>query len=382
MRVLFLITSNSLADGIARHVLTVCTYLQSLPKDQIEVAVCVVQPEGDLQKALYAAGVRAYTLDCPNGHAPCGFFRFRRVCVDFRPNLIHVHTMAFFERVYLSWFGRRVPLVSTIHGVSDAVMRGEHEHVGWGETALDRLFPVRFAETLFISGETRRLTHGSGAVCYNPIDRPTSITVQRPLGDAYPVIGLVGRLAAVKDLVSFLATCRLVQNRIPQTEFVIVGCGPEERLKTSEDARVLGAHLHWLGYRTDALQLIAGFDVFLMTSRWEGLPTTLLECFVAGTPVCAFRSPGGVEEIAQLAKEYEGGVAEFVDGRDCGKLAESVIRTLDPANHKAIEQRKANAKRMVADHFDVKVVGQQLVKIYCEVTTEHSEHTKGDFRAW
>jgi glycosyltransferase involved in cell wall biosynthesis len=78
-----------------------------------------------------------------------------------------------------------------------------------------------------------------------------------------------------------------------------------------------------LGSRSDVHRLLPGLDVFLLTSRHEGLPRALLEALAAGLPVVS---------------TSVGGIPELLDGRrngllcppgDAGCLADSVVRLID-----------------------------------------------------
>ena len=60
MRVLYLITNNSLADGIARHILNITSYFAGHPEYHVEPAVCIAMPQGDLYEALKQNDVKVY----------------------------------------------------------------------------------------------------------------------------------------------------------------------------------------------------------------------------------------------------------------------------------------------------------------------------------
>ena len=102
MRILFTITNNSLADGIARHILNITSYFAQHPELKIEPAVCIVMPEGDLSRALRSAGVKVYLLNLPNGHSWKVIPKFHQVICDFKPDMIHAHVLALLERIYLA----------------------------------------------------------------------------------------------------------------------------------------------------------------------------------------------------------------------------------------------------------------------------------------
>jgi len=76
----------------------------------------------------------------------------------------------------------------------------------------------------------------------------------------------------------------------------LVGTGPLREL-AQEQANALGleSRVRFLGMREDVPQLIAGAQVYLLISNWEGLPRSILEAMRAGLPVVA-TDVGGVRE--------------------------------------------------------------------------------------
>jgi len=117
------------------------------------------------------------------------------------------------------------------------------------------------------------------------------------------IIGTVARLALQKDPLFLLNVAeRMIassNNRLNKRRiyFVIVGDGPL-RLKCEEYIKRKGLEerVFLLGAREEAAELMQDFDVFVLFSRWEGLPLTVIEAMLAGVPVVA-NAVGGVGEM-------------------------------------------------------------------------------------
>ncbi len=110
--------------------------------------------------------------------------------------------------------------------------------------------------------------------------------------DAY-LVGTVGRLQAQKDPVLFVQAASSIADRIPGAHFVMVGDGPLESVVRQHIAREhLAGRFHLLGWRADATDILKLFDVFVLTSRYEGMPFVLLEAAAAGLPLVSTNVPG------------------------------------------------------------------------------------------
>src|SRR5690606_17021602 len=113
------------------------------------------------------------------------------------------------------------------------------------------------------------------------------------------------------------------------------------------------------GRRDDVPALLASADVFVLPSRLEGLPLSLLEALAAGRPVVA-SSIGGIVDVVR-----DGIEALLVPPDDPAALADAVRRVLhEPALADAI----AHAGRMrVKTEFSAEGMARSVASIYDEV---------------
>lgn len=101
------------------------------------------------------------------------------------------------------------------------------------------------------------------------------------------VVGSTVRLAAQKDPMTFVRVAKTVVEHNPRVHFVCVGDGDlQDDVTRFVESNGLADHVHLLGYRDDAERIVTAFDVYLLTSLYEGLPYSLVEVIACG---CADR---------------------------------------------------------------------------------------------
>jgi glycosyltransferase involved in cell wall biosynthesis len=144
---------------------------------------------------------------------------------------------------------------------------------------------------------------------------------------------------------------------------VLIGDGPE-RAALEERARALGLgdRVRFLGHRADALELYAGLDLMVSTSRYEGLPFAILEAMGLGIPVVAARIPGVDEAVV------DGRTGRLIDGADAAAFAEAIAALLvDDAARAAM----GHAARMrTLEHFSLLEMVEKTTVLYEEVLGE------------
>jgi len=76
----------------------------------------------------------------------------------------------------------------------------------------------------------------------------------------------------------------------------------DELIRESELLNIRN-RVKFLGFCDNPWQWYAGADVFLLPSRWEGMPNSVLEALACGTPVIATEESGGIKEIAEQSED-------------------------------------------------------------------------------
>jgi glycosyltransferase involved in cell wall biosynthesis len=100
------------------------------------------------------------------------------------------------------------------------------------------------------------------------------------------VVGTVARFIEQKDPITFIRAARLIADRMPNVRFLWCGEGPmRHEIEQLAAELELTSVIHFLGYRKDIANLMNVFDMFVLTSIFEGLPYTILEAMAVGLPL-------------------------------------------------------------------------------------------------
>jgi glycosyltransferase involved in cell wall biosynthesis len=144
---------------------------------------------------------------------------------------------------------------------------------------------------------------------------------------------------------------------------IIVGEGPLRAALEREAAALgLGAHVTFTGFRLDALEFIRLADVFVMSSRLEGLGTSIMDAHAIGAPVVATRT-GGIPELVE-----DGVTGLLVAPGDPGPLADALIRMLDD---EALRDRCARNARTLSTRYDYRRMVYKTLDVYRRLCHVH-----------
>jgi len=112
-----------------------------------------------------------------------------------------------------------------------------------------------------------------------------------------PVVGTIAVFKPQKAPLDFVEVARRVRERIPEARFVMVGDGElRKEVERAAKKASLGDRLLLAGWREEIPDLLRAFDVFLLTSLWEGLPKVVPQSLLSGVPVVA-TAVDGTREI-------------------------------------------------------------------------------------
>ena len=353
MRILHVMASGARGGGAA-HLVDMLPALRRTGWD----CEAAVGRDGPLGGDLADLGIAVHYVDLMERRlAPLRALGLARLTDRLAPDIVHLHgTRAAFFHAIGAAVRRRVawprrasrPVVYTAHGLA---YRKDAGRVERQVSLLAERVACRGAQAVISVSRAdltdleqrgflgrRRGFHVANAVRVPAADGAGRTAARRRLGlprDA-PVVGTVSRLVpqkAVGDLVD--AVARIAPDfggsSAPPT-LVVVGDGP---LRGDLDRRVEagtgGARVMLVGARDDVAEILPAFDVFVLSSHWEGEPIALLEAMAAGLPCVATATEGAREILGD-----DGSSGRLVPVGDVARLGETLAGLL-----RAEDARKA-----------------------------------------
>lgn len=151
----------------------------------------------------------------------------------------------------------------------------------------------------------------------------------------------------------------------PKIKYYICGQGPEEKnLKKLINKLELENQVFLLGYRNDIKQLMNSSDIFLFTTKQEGLPRSMMEAMAVGLPCVASKIRGNVD----LLEDGKGGY--LVSAHDWKSFSERLVIIAEDAELR-VNMGITNKSRIQC--FDLNEIKKMIKKIYQEVLEEEYE---------
>lgn len=173
------------------------------------------------------------------------------------------------------------------------------------------------------------------------------------------LVGNTSALANHKDYFTFLDTAKILIDQKQKIKFFIFGKGPlENEIRNYIKEKKLEASVILAGFRIDIHQLLGDLDVFLMTSKTEGLGTSILDAFAAGVPVVATNA-GGIHELVENAST---GLICPIKDSNC--LAESVLKFI---SDKVFRENVIQAAQTKVKSFSKENTAVKTLSVYREV---------------
>jgi glycosyltransferase involved in cell wall biosynthesis len=189
---------------------------------------------------------------------------------------------------------------------------------------------------------------------YNPVDaRAIQVLSEEPPEISLPGrfedrIVAVGRLTSQKGFDVLLEALALIDSK--NVRLLILGEGPERRaLQELAEALGVADRVQFTGFVANVFAVMSRSAVFVLSSRYEGMPNALLEAIACGCKVVATDCPTGPSEILRLPEE---GTLVPVD--DPSALAIAVGNALDAksALKTSVSLERFDPKKIVDQYYD------------------------------
>ena len=353
-------TDSAMPSGVGMHMLTLAKAVGA------SLRVIVAFPPTEAGRLFLNRAAANGIATKPIGNVEA----FSHWLGNMSPALLHVHAG-------IGWEGHR--LASAGHATGIPVIRTEHLPyvVTNDDQKLEHRIGVGFVDRLvFVSqavADTFRQAGFSGAgtaIVRNGVEatQPTKqadeIRQRLNVPDHAPLVLTVARFTPQKDYGALLKAARTVAGIIDGVRFVLVGDGPElAAMQVQAIASGLGKTVMFLGLRDDVPDLLAVASLFVLPSRFEGLPLALLEAMSLGLPIVATRIGGSSEAVGE-------NYPWLVQPADHRALARAIIEALTDDDRRL--QVGGTMRNRFKRYFRADRMGREMVALYRSVLSQRA----------
>lgn len=358
MHVLFRLQAGGMEYGVIKVV-------NGLDRARISNSICSTTP-ADAVKKLLRRDVRLYECHRRPGNDPSLVVQLYRVFRRERPHIVHTHAWGTLCEGLLAARLARVPVV--VHGEHGTLQLKPYQ------ARLQRLMWRRADRVLSVSSRlAERMADGTGF----PLERITVIRngvdlsrfqacdraeARRALGlpERGLIVGTAARLVPVKDQANLLNAFKRLADEGVEFTGVIAGDGPL-RAELDAQAAALGiqARVRFLGHVPAVERVYASLDIFVLSSKSEGLSNTILEAMASRVAVVATRV-GGADELVE-----DGASGLLVPPQDPAALADAIgwlVRDDDVR-----ESMSAAGRRRALTRFALDRMLREYKDLYCRL---------------
>ncbi|MCZ4657663.1 glycosyltransferase [Dietzia kunjamensis] len=270
--------------------------------------VTIVSITGNIERPLPSAVVThslRSTLRTPRGILKAAV-RLHSIIRTTSPDVIHSHAFHanMLSRLTSAFLRRSFVLISTTHNTVEGLERHRILSILTASasdmnTAVSKAVASSQSGPSVVQRPTKVIYNGirTGDYKFNANAR-SKIREDLGIPDTAFLIITVARLAPGKDYGTLLRAFSLVLQDLPEAQLLAVGEGVErDAILELAGELSLEGKAHFVGERADIRDLLSAADIFVLTSKWEGLGLVISEAMLVGLP-CVVSNVGGIPEVA------------------------------------------------------------------------------------
>jgi glycosyltransferase involved in cell wall biosynthesis len=199
------------------------------------------------------------------------------------------------------------------------------------------------------------------------IGRFSAITNKQKVQDGVKRVGIVGRFYEQKGHIYFVQAAAKIIQSFKNVVFIFIGDGPL-RPMIEQKVREYGIekYCYFLGIRSDVGELLQTFDVFVLSSLWEGMPISLLEAQYFGV-ASVVTAVGGNPEV--IKDGYNG---LLVPPKDSDALASAILRVINNDEFRYVLGQ--HAREVFYQNFTIEKMADKYIDLIFSIL-----HSKGYF---
>lgn len=227
--------------------------------------------------------------------------KLRRLIISEKPDVIHTHLYAL-KYAALAAIGTKLPIIHTVHNIAS-------KEASKIDQLINRLiYSMRIAKPVALSNEIQKtivemykLDHKLVPVIKNGVDMSKCIIKKNyEKNEPFRVVH-IGRFFEQKNH-SLMINAMNTLARTNNIHLDFYGDGPlMEACISSVKEQCLEQFISFRGVSSDVFPILTNADVFILPSKWEGVPISIIEAMGTGLPIIATKV-GGITDMLENEK--------------------------------------------------------------------------------
>lgn len=321
-------------------------------------------PNNQLLDSVAAAGANCLTLG-EKRVSLSSFFKLRKLLKNGQYDVVHVHL---FPSLYYCGFIKKLfhiktPIVYTEHSTKNR-RRGSIVF-----RIIDGMVYRQYNAIICITEKVKEalcehVRSIKPFVINNGVNiekikqtKPYEVRKFLNLPDDAVLLVMIGRFVAGKDYATVFSAMRKLEDKY---HFICIGEGPmmNECIHEVKEEGI-EKRVHFMGLRTDVIELVKGCDIAILSSEHEGFSISMLEVMACNKPFIASSVPG----IYDLVADY----SLLFPYRDSSALRVLIERC---ANDKELYEEYSKRSFAFASRYDIDTVAKSYFSIYQSLISE------------
>jgi len=189
---------------------------------------------------------------------------------------------------------------------------------------------------------SRVIPNGFDLECFKPDESLNNMIRQElRIPEHAPCVGMIARFDPMKDHATFFSAAELIGRKQPDAHFILCGEGmvwENQQIQAYLSKSRSSLKVHLLGPREDINRIMAGLDIFVLSSYGESFPNVIGEAMACGVP-CVATDVGDSQRII-------GGTGKIVPRKDPLAMANSVLELLNLPDEEFDKLRMVSRERI------------------------------------
>ena len=359
---IIILTAGFTIGGAEKLIIELCKTL----RNDFEFIVVALKNEGPLKSLLDAEGIRTFSLGAVSSFDFRVFSRFNALIKKIKPDLINSHLLK------ANWVGRvigrahKIPVISTIHTTANFL--NINKILAERLTAPLATVNVCCSKYLCID-HTSKIKYPYKYYVYNGVrisKKPQPLHI-----NPSKMVALTRINTREKALFELVNAVTMLKKRGKNLSLDIYGEGKNtDVLRYHIKKNAVETLIHLKGFTMNPQNILPNYSVFVLPSKFEGLPLAILEAIEAGLVVVA-SNVGGIPEIIE-----DGKTGFLIDGYSPESIAHAITRVLESRDD--FQQIAKNARDKLETVFNLEKTIVNWKNLYNFIIKHHSAEGLSD----